>query len=375
MNSPRSDAPVHASPSVMIIPVPVGSPVQVNDDVGRVLVDALAQVDCALRDGDIVAVASKVVALGEGAIVTPAQTAPLDPGTTTTVEDPRRTLARTQAARIVADAPQALVVATSHGFVCANAGIDASNIEAGLLLLPADPDASAARLRAHLRTTHDVDVAVVVTDTFGRPWRMGQTDVALGVAGMTPLRDERGSLDLHGRRLDVTVAAIADEVASAADLVRTKASAVPFVVLRGLDLAGSGSGAELVRPLDQDLFPVGGPTMFDHAVTHMPPRTHGQDPAAVLQAMHDAVAVVRANAPPDTQIDVTLPGQTHHPVAAVTVTSRSGLAAGVAAERVRIALAGRGIGVAPIEPAITNPADQTVRVVLVPTDDDHATSP
>lgn len=364
MNSPTPDAPVHSSASVTIIAVPVRSPVRVSDDVGRVLVDALAQADCALRNGDIVAVASKVVALSEGAIVTSAPTASLDPGTTP-AEDQRRTLARTQAARIVADAPQALVVATSHGFVCANAGIDVSNVEAGLLLLPADPDASAARLRDHLRATHAVDVAVVVTDTFGRPWRMGQTDVALGIAGMTPLRDERGGLDLHGRRLDVTMAAIADEVAAAADLVRTKASAVPFVVLRGLDVAGSGTGAELVRPLDQDLFPVGGPTMFDHAITHVPPQAHGQEPATVLRAMHDVVAVVRTATPPATRIEMATPDAVAGGVPAIAVMSSSAMAAGMAAERVRIGLAGRGVGVTVVEPASSDVADDQGQVWLL----------
>ena len=202
-----------------------------------------------LLDGDVVVVAQKIVSKVEGALV--------EPPPATADEDPRRSLARRLAAQVVADAPEALIVRTQTGLVCANAGIDASNVPGGLLsLLPSDPDASAQRLREQLRASAGADVAVIVADTFGRPWRMGQTDVAIGVAGMQPIRDERGGVDRHGNPLAVTLAAVADELAAAADLVRTKADGVPVVVVRGFDWEPSATGAatDLVRPAASDLF-------------------------------------------------------------------------------------------------------------------------
>ena len=179
-----------------------------------------------------------------------------------------RALARAGAEEVVVDGPRVLVTRTRHGFVAANGGIDRSNVGGGWLDLPADPDASAAALRGTLRARSGADVGVIVTDTFGRPWRIGQTDVALGVAGTAALRDERGGVDLDGRALAVTVAAVADEAAGAADLVRTKGTGAPFVLLRGLDggpAAGpaggaSGTGRDLVRPRAEDEFRFGGAT-------------------------------------------------------------------------------------------------------------------
>ena len=329
--------------TVTIRALPTPALVGPGDDLGDALVAALEHWGGDLRDGDVVAVASKVVALAEGAVIqaspgaSPGATPGASPGTD---DDPRRALARSQADRIVADATQALVVATRHGFVCANAGIDASNVADGLLLLPLDPDASAAALRAHLSRALDVDVAVVITDTFGRPWRMGQVDVALGIAGMAALRDERGGRDLHGRRLDVTVAAVGDAVAAAADLVRTKASGVPFVLLRGLEVGGDGTGQDLVRPIDEDLFPAGGPTLFDHAVTARTERPHRLDDSGLVAALAtaaDTVVVARSD-------DVTITVVTE-PRPAITIAAPTELDAGMATEAVRIVLAGRGIAI------------------------------
>lgn len=320
--------------TVTILALPTLGLVEAGDDLGHALVAALDHWGGELRDGDVVAVASKVVALAEGAVIE------ADPRTDDVDgDDPRRALARSQADRIVADAPRALVVATRHGFVCANAGIDASNVADGLLLLPVDPDASAAALRAHVAAVLGVDVAVVITDTFGRPWRMGQVDVALGIAGMAALRDERGTRDLHGRHLDVTVAAVGDAVAAAADLVRTKSSGMPFVLLRGLEAGGTGTGRDLVRPLDEDLFPAGGPTLFDHAVTARPERPHSltaKGLVAVLGSVADTVAAAHG--------DVTITVVTE-PRPAMNVTAPTELGAGMAVEAVRIALAGRGIAI------------------------------
>lgn len=215
-------------------------------------VAALIAAAADLRDGDIVVVAQKVVSKAEGVLVE------VEPG-----EDrpaARRRLARLEAVGVVADVPSVLIVRTANGLVCANAGIDASNVPSGrLTLLPRDPDASAERLRTRLAELAAVRVAVIVADTFGRPWRLGQTDVAIGVAGLRPIRDERGGLDRQGQQLEATEVAVADELAGAADLVRRKADGVPVVVVRGADFESDDTaGAHLlVRPIEEDLFPHG----------------------------------------------------------------------------------------------------------------------
>lgn len=202
-----------------------------------------------LVDGDVVVVASKIVSKAEGAVRRPRDGE--------TLAQARARVVGEQTVRVVADAPWVTIVETHHGYVCANAGVDASNVAEGvLLILPVDPDASAAELREALRTHAGVDVGVVVSDTFGRPWRTGQTDVALGVAGVPALRSEIGEVDRNGRSLQVTEAAIADEIAAAADLVRRKADGVPVVVVRGLpyEPGGDSTGRDLLRPSDADLF-------------------------------------------------------------------------------------------------------------------------
>ena len=242
-----------------VVPLPTSVEVLPGDDVTTVLLEAIADAGIELVDGDVVCVASKVVAKAEGAFVP--LPAGLDP------DDARRLLAREQARRVVADTPHVLVVETRHGFVCAMAGIDTSNLPGDdvALLLPADPDASASALRQRLLEATGADVGVVVTDTFGRPWRLGQTDVALGVAGLVaqrhepghPERDDRGTADRTGRERQVTQVAVADQVAAAADLVRGKADGTPFVLLRGLTVAGDGTGRDLLRPAAQDVFRTG----------------------------------------------------------------------------------------------------------------------
>lgn len=245
--------------TVRIVPLPTAAPLGPGEDLAAALLAAAASAGVTLADGDVVCVASKVVSLAEGA------TTALPEGDERTA---RRRVARERAARIVADAPWVLITQTPHGFVCANGGVDASNVGEGqLLLLPEDPDASARRLREEVAARTGALLGVIVTDTFGRPWRNGQTEVALGVAGVPALRDERGDTDLHGRLLEVTEAAVADEMAAAADLVRTKSSATPFVLLRGgLPRGDEGRGADLVRPADEDLFRAGGPTASVEAV-------------------------------------------------------------------------------------------------------------
>ena len=229
---------------VTIIPVEGLPEIGPGDDLAALIAGAID-----LLAGDVVVVAQKVVSKAENALVAL-------PDTPAGV-DPRRVVARAQAAEIVADAPWALIVRTKHGLVCANAGVDGSNVAEGMLsLLPDDPDDSARRLRIGLRELTGADVAVVVSDTFGRPWRLGQTDVAIGVAGLSPLRDERGATDRNGRTLDVTESAVADELAGAADLVRTKAAGVPVVVIRGWEWTqnSEAAAAQLVREPSTDLF-------------------------------------------------------------------------------------------------------------------------
>lgn len=201
-----------------------------------------------LRDGDVLVVASKIVAKAEGMQRQP------EPGESVAAARQRLTLQE----EVLTQTPVVTVVRTADGLVCANAGIDASNLPSGgLLLLPEDCDASAAGLRASL--TEVADVGVIVADTFGRAWREGQTDVALGVAGLPAMRDERGRADRNGRPLQVTLIALADQIAGAADLVRDKSAGVPVVVVRGLDhlVGGGGVGADLIRPAETDLFPHG----------------------------------------------------------------------------------------------------------------------
>ena len=205
-----------------------------------------------LRDGDVVVVTSKAVSKVEGRLVA----VPADPDGR---EAARQAAIEAETARVVAVRGRTRIVATRHGFVLASAGVDASNVRGDeLALLPVDPDASAARLRAGLRAELGVDVAVVVSDTFGRPWRAGLVDVAIGVAGMAALVDLRGALDSHGNRLEMTEVALADEVAAAADLGKGKLAGVPVAVVRGLAPADDGRGARpLVRPDPEDLFRLG----------------------------------------------------------------------------------------------------------------------
>lgn len=213
-----------------------------------------------LRAGDVLVVAHKVVSKAEGAVVPLAGVTP--GGEARRIarrqgRDPRQVqVILDQSVALVRETDHVLICRTHHGFVCANAGVDASNAAGGdeLIVLPQNPDASARRLRAQLPYTP----AVVVTDSFGRAWRHGQVDVAIGVAGLAPLEDWRGRTDSVGRELNATWIAVADQAAAAADLARTKDSREPAVVVRGLGrwvTAADGPGASaLLRPLAEDLF-------------------------------------------------------------------------------------------------------------------------
>jgi coenzyme F420-0:L-glutamate ligase/coenzyme F420-1:gamma-L-glutamate ligase len=233
--------------------------VRPGDDLGALLAAAAARLDDGgLRSGDVLAVAHKVVSKAEGRVVPLADVTPGARARALAAEhgrDPRQVeVVLGETAELVRAERGRLICRTRHGFVCANAGVDASNAGAPetLVLLPEDPDASARRLRAAL------GAAVVITDSFGRAWRNGQCEVAIGCAGLAPLDDWRGRPDSGGRELHVTVIAVADEAAAAADLVRDKVSREPAVRLRGLErhvLDGDGPGAAaLLRPRAEDLF-------------------------------------------------------------------------------------------------------------------------
>jgi coenzyme F420-0:L-glutamate ligase/coenzyme F420-1:gamma-L-glutamate ligase len=216
--------------TVEVIPVRGLPEIAEGDDLGTLIA---AHGD--LWDGDVVAVTQKIVSKAEGRVVPETEDA-----------------VAAETLRVVARREDLVIAETSHGFVCANAGVDRSNVPEGFLsLLPADPDASAERIRASL----PADVGVVITDTFGRPWRRGQVNVAIGVAGLPALVDLRGTKDGQGRLLEATVIALADEVAAAAGLVQGKAEGVPVAVVRGLAPdSPDGAARDLLRPREEDLF-------------------------------------------------------------------------------------------------------------------------
>lgn len=233
-----------------------------GDDLAALVGDALAADDGGVADGDVVVVTSKIVSKAEGRVVAAA-----DREQAITDETVRVVATRDRAD----GGPPLRIVENRLGLVMAAAGVDASNTPEGtVLLLPEDPDASARALRAALGERFGVRLAVVITDTVGRPWREGLVDIAIGAAGLAVLDDLRGHRDAHGRELSVTVTAIADEVASAAELVRGKAAGLPVAVVRGLDryvTADAGPGAcSLVRPSGDDLFREGSAEAYARGV-------------------------------------------------------------------------------------------------------------
>ncbi len=231
---------------------------------GDDLADLIATAADELRDTDVLVIAHKVVSKSEGRI---RRLAEVQPGSRalqlagTLGKDPRHVQVILDESRAVLRASRGvLICVTHHGFICANAGVDASNLpgDDALVVLPRDPDASARNLRARIRTLMNAAPAVLITDSFGRAWRHGQVDVAIGCAGLTPLEDWRGREDAVGRELRATWIAVADELAAAADLARTKDGALPVIVVRGADRhvsADDGPGAAaIIRPESQDLF-------------------------------------------------------------------------------------------------------------------------
>jgi coenzyme F420-0:L-glutamate ligase / coenzyme F420-1:gamma-L-glutamate ligase len=240
-----------------VFPLEAMPEVEEGDDLGALLA-AAAERAGGLEDGDVVVVAQKIVSKAEGRVVhlnelEPSQQARELAGDA----DPRHLEAiLLETTRIVRSRPPLVIAETRHGFVCASAGVDASNAKGAgtLVLLPVDPDASARRLRDALRAHTGRTVAVIVSDSFGRPWRQGTTDVALGVAGLTPLVDLRGTRDSAGYELQSTQIAVADELAGTAELVLGKTSGTPAAVIRGFGASGDGTGRDLLMPPERDLF-------------------------------------------------------------------------------------------------------------------------
>ena len=232
-----------------------------GDDLGELIAQAAARAG-GLADGDVVVVAQKAVSKVEGRVIALAgiEASPraVEIATSgTQQEDPRRLQAiLDETAEVVRVRPPLVISETHHGFVCASAGVDGSNTggQERLVLLPVDPDASAHAIRDRLAALTGRSVGVIVTDSFGRAWRTGTTDVAIGVAGIRALVDWHGRRDRDGYVLHATTIAVADEIAAAADLVRGKLEGTPVAVVRGLDVAGDGSAQELVMPRERDLF-------------------------------------------------------------------------------------------------------------------------
>jgi coenzyme F420-0:L-glutamate ligase/coenzyme F420-1:gamma-L-glutamate ligase len=241
--------------ALAIYPVTGLAEVAPGDDLAGLLMDALTHVATGdhlapvrLTEGDVLVVTQKVVSKAEGRLV---DIDPDDPGA-------KQRLVEEESVRIVRRRGDLLITETKHGFICANAGVDLSNVEEGTAaLLPIDPDRSARRIREALEHRHGVSVGVIISDTFGRTWRRGVTDVAIGIAGIAGVVDLRGTPDATGRVLEATEVCIADELASAAELVMGKDRGIPAAVIRGVDprwLRFASVAAEIIRPPDEDLF-------------------------------------------------------------------------------------------------------------------------
>ena len=248
------------SPAIQIFPLPGLPDVQPGDDLTEMIAAAVRARNLAIETGDIFVVAQKIVSKAEGRIVRLDSIAPSeraaqwarDWGKDARVIE----LVLRESKRIVRMERGVIIAETHHGFVCANAGVDLSNAQEGTaILLPLDSDASARALKTRLGNALSADIGIIVADTFGRPWREGLVNVALGVAGLAPLIDYRGEKDTSGKVLQATIIALADELASAAELVMGKSDRVPVAIIRGVPArTPSGTGRDLIRPAEKDLF-------------------------------------------------------------------------------------------------------------------------
>ena len=246
---------------VRILSVP-GIPIIVpGDDLAGLIQEAAENASLAVQDGDIVVVTQKIVSKAEGCLVSLADVTPsplAEQFARQWDKDPRQVEVVLQASRRIVKMDRGVIIAeTHHGFICANAGVDRSNMEGDdvVAVLPPDPDASARAIRDHLREQMGVEVAVIISDTFGRPWREGLVNVAIGLAGMQANVDYTGQYDAQGYELKVTALSVADELAAAAELVMNKLDNVPVAVIRGYDYPrGDGDLSQLIRDPERDLF-------------------------------------------------------------------------------------------------------------------------
>jgi coenzyme F420-0:L-glutamate ligase/coenzyme F420-1:gamma-L-glutamate ligase len=234
--------------------------VRQGDSIGERILEVCSRLGLSLIEGDILVVAHKVVSKAEGRVLRLDEVQPSARALELARElgkDPRVVeIVLRESRRIIRMGGGTIIVETHHGFICANAGVDLSNVGLGqVALLPRDPDASATKIRHEIKRQLALAPAVIISDSFGRPWRLGTVDVAVGVSGLRPLKDDRGTTDRYGYELKASVAAVADELAAAAELVMGKKSEIPVVVVRGYDGKGEdGSARELLRPEAEDLF-------------------------------------------------------------------------------------------------------------------------
>jgi coenzyme F420-0:L-glutamate ligase/coenzyme F420-1:gamma-L-glutamate ligase len=250
-----------AAGKICILPIAVSGEVRAGESLSATLLAATRRLGLRFQDGDILVVKHKVVSKAEGAVVALDEIRPSASskawarryGLDARVSE----LALRESRRIVRRKNGVLITETRHGFVCANSGVDVSNVDGGqhAVLLPANPDRSAAKLRRGLKKQLGIEIAVIISDSFGRPWREGLTEVAIGVAGMRPLVDYRGRRDPHGYSLHATIDAVGDELACAAGLVCGKLESTPACIIRGYSYRrGLGTARELIRPAKNDLF-------------------------------------------------------------------------------------------------------------------------
>jgi len=252
----------NAAPDLRIIPIRLADEIHPGDSLPDILLASLRRNRIRLQAGDILIVKHKIVSKAESRLVDLASIAPSAESLAWAKRyhhlNPRVIeLALRQARSVIRRQNGVLITETHHGFLCANSGVDVSNVDGGghALLLPEDSDRSAASLRREIKKRTGLTIPVIITDSFGRPWREGLTEVAIGIAGMKPLRDERGRRDPHGYKLRASVEAVADELACAAGLVSGKLNRTPACIIRGFEYeAGAGGVRQLLRPAANDLF-------------------------------------------------------------------------------------------------------------------------
>jgi coenzyme F420-0:L-glutamate ligase / coenzyme F420-1:gamma-L-glutamate ligase len=249
------------SSEIRLIPIRGIPEIRPGDDIGMMIKRSAENMRLKLSDGDIIAVAQKIVSKAEGRLVNLESVTPSEFASELARKqqrDPRLVeVILSESANIVRSDDRVLITETKHGFVCANAGVDRSNVvgKDWVSLLPVAPDDSALLLKTRLAELLKINVGVIITDTFGRPWREGLTNVAIGVAGLKPLKDFRGKNDDHGKELSATVLAIADEIAAASGLLMRKTTRIPVILMRGYYFDhGEGSARDLIRSRDRDLF-------------------------------------------------------------------------------------------------------------------------